>query len=96
MMRITWSYKGRKGEGYVFSADDAARLIEEAVRAAYPDPADTELLAHILWSVVGPLRTSMVTSGEQAVRQGGTWAHSSQGISVTLCPARGVPPTVGL
>lgn len=93
MMRIQWSVRGRAGEGYAFRAEDAANAVEHALRAAYPDPADTERLAHVLWSVWGPLRMQIITSGERTVAQGGTWVHSSEGISVTLCPVPETPPT---
>jgi hypothetical protein len=86
MIRISWVFEGIGGDTrLVEDVDAAARALSAAVRAAYAQE-DTGTLAHILTTVVAPLRASLVTDGRYAVERGHTWSHGVGGVAVTLSP----------
>jgi hypothetical protein len=86
MIRISWVFEGMGGESAVVEdVDAAASALAGAVRAAYARE-DTGTLAHILTTVVAPLRASLVTDGRYAVERGHTWSSGLGGVSVTLSP----------
>lgn len=71
------------GTALVEDVDSAAGVITEAVRASY-DHLGPDALAHLLTTVVAPLRVAMVTDGYMALKRSDDWADGVAGIFVTL------------
>jgi hypothetical protein len=81
-VRISWVFEN-SGAGGATTADvdGAARALADAVRAVYGADA-----AHVLLTVVAPLRAALVTDGRYAVERGRTWDYTAGAIHVTLSP----------
>ncbi|MBJ6623604.1 hypothetical protein [Streptomyces sp. DHE17-7] len=85
-MRISWVIESRgAAQADVPTVDAAAKALSAGVRQAYARE-DATTLAHIMFSVVGPLRTALVTDGHRAVKQGETWEAREGAILVQLSP----------
>lgn len=85
-MRITWVIEGKgSGEAITADVDDAAGALATAVREAFDD-LDSQTIAHIMLSVVAPLRVLLVTDGRQAVERGDEWQSQASPILVKLSP----------
>ncbi|MFH9802784.1 hypothetical protein ACH4M0_11160 [Streptomyces albidoflavus] len=85
-MRISWVIENHgAAQADVPTVDAAANALSAGVRQAYAT-ADTTTLAHIMFSMVGPLRTELVTEGLRAVKRGETWEARNGAILVALSP----------
>jgi hypothetical protein len=85
-VRITWAIEGHgAGSADVDDVDAAARALAAAVRDAYAKHG-AGVQAHVLASVVAPLRASLVTDGRWEVERGREWSTSRGGILATLYP----------
>jgi hypothetical protein len=85
-VRITWAIEGHGvGSAEADDVDGAARALANAVRTAY-EKHGPSAQAHVLTTLVAPLRFQLVTEGRTAVERGDEWATSLGGLLVTLYP----------
>lgn len=86
MIRVSWVIEGTGADSTdAPDVDRAAEAFTAGVRAATAHLAP-DVQGTVLYGVVGPLRTAMLTDGRMAAGRGDVWQSSAGGIVVQMDP----------